>query len=169
MQLSTTVITTLLFASLSTIDAENCSVRAVDDVLQPLATDPSFAGCQSDSNYTLLSFETPTVAQTRRFCASSACHALLNITLSSKLLPDCSITVGALSLNLSDVVSAVASKCAPAPKKFLSERAVDKSEHQGKVQRASDHITSILGHTAPMDDVGGVAELAGTLLSLLRR
>ncbi|KAE8899195.1 hypothetical protein PF005_g10176 [Phytophthora fragariae] len=155
----------LLALLLSTVNTENCSVRAVNDVLQPLATDPSYADCQRDSSYTLSSFETPTRAQTRLFCASSACQALLNATLASGLLPDCNVSVGALSFNVSDVVGAVTSKCARAPKKFLSERAIDKSEHQGKAQRTSDHITSIIGHSAPMDEVGGVA---GALMSLLR-
>ncbi|KAG7388169.1 hypothetical protein PHYPSEUDO_012971 [Phytophthora pseudosyringae] len=145
--------------------AENCTKHAIHDVLQPMASDPNYAQCQSDSSYSLLSLETPSLSQTRGFCASPSCQALLSAMRASSLLPDCEVAIGAQSLSFPHAASMVLSKCSSAPPLSLDERVVDKDDARSKAQRVSGHVASVLGHSAPMDEVG---EVAGALLGLLR-
>jgi hypothetical protein len=169
--LALTIVAALTVIPSSVANAENCTVRAIGDVLRPVASERNFMACQSDSNYTLLSLQTPSSIQTRSFCSSSACQALLHSTLSSDVLPDCDVAVGNHFVNLTDAVATVASKCSEAATERLSlyEREVDSKDGHSKAQRTSGHVASVLGHSAPMDEVGGVGELAGALLSLLRQ
>ncbi|KAE9119273.1 hypothetical protein PF010_g7934 [Phytophthora fragariae] len=82
-------LTAMLFVT-SVARAHNCTAVEVYTALEPVASDANFVTCQSDSNYTLLSFKSPSLNQSEAFCASSACQTLLNTTLSSGLLPDLS-------------------------------------------------------------------------------
>nr|ABB55939.1 elicitin-like protein INL4A [Phytophthora infestans] len=164
MQTLTTFLTALLFIPGVIVNAENCTSRAVSDVLQPMRSDPTFTTCQSDSNYTLQSLVSPSTKQTRAFCSSSACQALLSSTLSSDLVPDCNVAIGSHTFSLTDAIVMVNSKCVGPLQ--LQERVVDKGDVHSKAQHISSHVASALGHSAPMDDVG---QLAGTLLFLLRR
>ncbi|KAG2764289.1 hypothetical protein PC129_g4672 [Phytophthora cactorum] len=145
MLLLATFVSALLFISTF---AENCTVQMIYDVLEPVASDPNFATCQTDSNYSLLSFESPSLNQTEEFCASSACQALLNTTLSSGFLPDCEVVIGAHSLNLTDAV-AIASRCSES----LEERAVSDDEGEDTLGRTADDIASVVGHSIPMDEL----------------
>ncbi|KAG6969291.1 hypothetical protein JG687_00003314 [Phytophthora cactorum] len=124
-----------------------------------MVSDPNYTKCQFDSNYTLQALVSPSLNQTRAFCSSSACQALLNTTLASGLLPDCKVVIGIRSISLMDAIVIVSSKLK------LQERAVDKGDVHSKAQRVSGHVATVLGHSAPMDEVG---EVAGALLSLLR-
>ncbi|OWZ22507.1 Elicitin [Phytophthora megakarya] len=156
-----TLVAILLVSAL--VSAENCTTQAVSDVLQSTVSNPDYIMCQTDSNYTLLSFETPSLKQTRGFCASHACQEWLNSTLTSRLLPECEVVIGADILNLTDAATIVASKCEYSFR-LKQERAVDTKHTHSKAQRVSGHVATVLGHSAPMDEVG---EIAGALLTLL--
>ncbi|ETI42094.1 hypothetical protein F442_12636 [Phytophthora nicotianae P10297] len=167
MQVFATFVVAMLFMSAPTVQAGNCTTQAINDVLQPMTSDPNYIACQSDSNYTLQSLAGPSLKQIRAFCSSSACQTLLNNMQASGILPDCNVATGNHPLSLTDAVVLVSSKCVPSPAPLkLQERVVDNSDVDSKAKRISGHISSALSHSAPMDDVGGVA---GALLSLLRR
>ncbi|KAF1780036.1 Metal-dependent hydrolase [Phytophthora cactorum] len=153
MQSLTTFFSAILCISALLVKAENCTTQAINDVLQPMVSDPNYTKCQFDSNYTLQALVSPSLNQTRAFCSSSACQALLNTTLASGLLPDCKVVIGIRSISLLDAIVIVSSKCAPtsAPLK-LQERAVDKGDVHSKAQRVSGHVATVLGHSAPMDE-----------------
>ncbi|ETP39992.1 hypothetical protein F442_12635 [Phytophthora nicotianae P10297] len=138
----------LLLISTVVANAENCSVQMIYEVLEPITSDPNFATCQTDSNYSMLSFESPTLNQTEGFCASSACQALLNTTLTSGLLPDCQVVIGAHSLNLTDAVR-IASRCADT----LEERAVGEDEGENTLGHTVDNIVDVLAHSIPMEEL----------------
>ncbi|OWZ22506.1 Elicitin [Phytophthora megakarya] len=143
------------------VKAENCTVQMLYGVLSPVAFDPNFATCQTDSNYTLLLFEGPLLNQSGGFCASSACQALLNTTLSSGLLPDCQVVIGTHSLNLSTAV-AIAAKCGEAA---LDESAVKTNEAHNQLGHTTDQVAGVVGHSVPVDELGGVLS---TILSIFR-
>ncbi|CAH0493043.1 unnamed protein product [Peronospora farinosa] len=156
----------LLFVSVLVVKAKNCTVEANNHVLQSIALDLNYTLCRSDSNYTFLSFTSPTTVQTRDFCSSSACQSLLSTTLRSGQIPKCKVIVGTQAFNLTDAVALIAFKCkSAADKGSLTERLVDRSNIDSKTQRASEHVASAIGHSTPMDDVGFI----GSLLSLLRK
>ncbi|EEY54490.1 elicitin-like protein [Phytophthora infestans T30-4] len=140
--------TLLLVMSTILVKAENCSVHTIYAVLEPVASDPNFATCQTDSNYSLLSFENLSLNQTEGFCASSACQALLKATLTSGLLPHCDVVIGVHSLNLTDAVT-IASKCS----ETLEERVVDEDEGEGTVGRIAGNIVDVVAHSIPMDEL----------------
>ncbi|KAF4033717.1 Elicitin [Phytophthora infestans] len=152
MQTLTTFLTALLFIPGVIVNAENCTSQAVSDVLQPMRSDPTYTTCH------------PSTKQTRAFCSSSACQALLSSTLSSDLVPDCNVAIDSHTFSLTDAIVMVNSKCVGPLQ--LQERVVDKGDVHSKAQHISSHVASALGHSAPMDDVG---QLAGTLLFLLRQ
>ncbi|POM68475.1 Elicitin [Phytophthora palmivora] len=156
----------LLVIPVTVTMAETCSTQLISDVLQSTVSDPNYITCQSDSNYTLLSFESPSVSQTRGFCSSHACQEWLHSTLASGVLPDCDVVIGANTLNLTDAATIVASKCESTFRLSLQERVVDNTNTHSKAQRVSGHVATVLGPSAPMDEVG---EIAGALLSILRR
>ncbi|KAE9035249.1 hypothetical protein PR003_g7830 [Phytophthora rubi] len=122
--------------------------------LEPVASDANFVTCQSDSNYTLLSFKSPSLNQSEAFCASSACQTLLNTTLSSGLLPDCQVVIGAHTLNLTNAVT-IATKCSTS----LKERAVSKEEGDDTLGHTTDNVVTVVGHSVPMDDLSAALSL----------
>ncbi|KAK1930385.1 Beta-elicitin DRE-beta [Phytophthora citrophthora] len=129
------------------VNGENCTVQLIYSSLEPISSDPNFSTCQSDSNYSLLSFSSPSLSQIQGFCASSACQTLLNTTVSSGLIPNCDVVLGQHSLNLTQVIT-VASKCTEAA---LEERAVSKDEDHHGIGHTADTIAGIVGHSVPMD------------------
>ncbi|KAL4166891.1 hypothetical protein KRP22_012378 [Phytophthora ramorum] len=152
MQTLPTFLAVVLLVSINLAKAENCTVLQVYNALQPLASDNNFATCQTDSNYTLLSFASPSLNQTAGFCSSSACQALLNTTLSSGLLPDCEVVLGLHALNLTDAVS-IAAKCS------LHERAVSKAEGDDALGHTADNVVTVVGHSVPMDELADIMAL----------
>ncbi|KAG2832912.1 hypothetical protein PC116_g3736 [Phytophthora cactorum] len=91
MQSLTTFFSAILCISALLVKAENCTTQAINDVLQPMVSDPNYTKCQFDSNYTLQALVSPSLNQTRAFCSSSACQALLNTTLASVCANFCPI------------------------------------------------------------------------------
>ncbi|KAG7388167.1 hypothetical protein PHYPSEUDO_012969 [Phytophthora pseudosyringae] len=149
----------------SAASAENCTVLAIYDVLEPVASDANFATCQTDSNYSLLSFASPSLNQTEGFCASAACQALLTATLASGLLPDCEVVIGLHSINLTAAV-AIAAKCAETA---LYERAVSKDEGEDQLGHTADTVAGVVGHSVPMDELGDELSVGARLMAILRR
>ncbi|KAG6617159.1 Elicitin Vex1 [Phytophthora cinnamomi] len=144
----------VLFVASFVVNAENCTVHQVYTALEPVASDTNFATCQSDSNYTLLSFTPPSLNQSEAFCASSACQTLLNSTLSSGLLPNCKVVIGAHTLNLTSVIT-IATRCSTS----LKERAMAKGESEDTLGHTTDNVVTILGHSVPMDDLDAALSL----------
>ncbi|EGZ07256.1 elicitin [Phytophthora sojae] len=137
-------------------NAENCTVLEVYTALEPVASDANFAACQTDSNYSLLSFAAPTLNQSEAFCASSACQTRLNTTLSSGLLPDCQVAIGAHRLNLTNAVT-IAARCPTS----LMERAVSKEEDHDTIGHTADNVATVVGHSVPMDELGAALSTLG--------
>ncbi|KAL3669438.1 hypothetical protein V7S43_005832 [Phytophthora oleae] len=140
------LIVLLLLVSTFVVNAENCTVQLIYSALEPLSSDPNFFTCQSDSNYSLLSFSSPSLNQTEGFCTSSACQALLDATLSSGLVPDCDVVLGRHPLNLTQAIT-VASKCGDTA---VEERVVSQEEDHHGVGHTADTVAGVVGHSVPM-------------------
>ncbi|CAI5721108.1 unnamed protein product [Hyaloperonospora brassicae] len=156
-----------LLVSTVVVKAERCTALEISSVVRPIVLDPDFASCQADSNYTLSSFASPSVAQIRDFCSSSACQGMLRETLKSSQLPDCEVIVDAQAFNLVEVAAIVAVACGPAAGQELNaldERLVAEPDRDNSVQRLSDRVAGLVGHSAPIEKIGMVS----ALLSLLR-
>ncbi|KAL3669439.1 hypothetical protein V7S43_005833 [Phytophthora oleae] len=150
----------LLLVPILVIRAEHCSTQTLTGISQSLSSDPSYTSCQDDSSYMLQSLEPPTLSQSRKFCSSPACRALLDAALESGALPDCDVVLGTQTFKLTDAMTRLASKCASSRVRGLrQERAVDNRGVHSKTQRISSHVATVLGHSAPMDEVGDVAGL----------
>eukprot|EP00644_Phytophthora_capsici_P008119 jgi/Phyca11/10998/fgenesh1_pm.PHYCAscaffold_60_\ len=142
----------LLLVSTFLVNAENCTVQLIANSLEPLTSDPNFATCQGDSNYSLLSFSSPSPSQIQGFCTSSACQTLLDTTLSSGLLPNCDVVLGRHSVNLTQAIT-VASNCTQAA---LVERAVSEDEDHHGIGHTADTIAGVVGHSVPMDALDAI-------------
>uniref|UniRef100_A0AAV1UYB7 Elicitin n=1 Tax=Peronospora matthiolae TaxID=2874970 RepID=A0AAV1UYB7_9STRA len=155
-----------LFLSTVVVKAEPYTASEISSIVKPIASNPDYASCRSESNYTLSAFPSPSAAQLRDFCSSSACQGVLSATLKSNHLPDCEVLVGSQAFNLIEVAAVLAATCGPAVHELDSptEGLVAKPDDDNPVQRASDRVASLLGHSAPIEKIGIVA----ALLSLVR-